>query len=109
MNTIDKKFIAFHQNNRHIYQDILRYTKQVWDSGHRNFGMKAIFERIRWDYTVYSTGIPFKLNNNYTSRYAKLVERDLPHTRGFFRNREIDPSSIFAIDYLHNPQRHLWP
>ena len=109
MNDIDKAFIKFHQNNPHIYQEILKYADQLWQGGQRRFGMKAIFERIRWDYAITTNSIPFKLNNNYTSRYAKIIERDHPKVRGFFRVRELDPSSIFAEDYVTNPFKHLWP
>jgi len=109
MNTIDKQFIKFHQDNPHVYDEIKKYADQIWQAGHRQFGMKAIFERIRWDAAFGTSGVPFKINNNYTSRYVKLLERDHPRVGGFFRVREIKPSSIFAVDYLHNPQRHLWP
>lgn len=109
MNQIDRDFIKFHQNNSHVYQLIIKYTKQVWSSGHRTFGMGAIFERIRWDYAVSTNAKPFKLNNNYRSRYVKLMERDFPNLKGFFRSRDINPSSLFAIDYKDNPDKHLWP
>ena len=31
----------------------------------------------------------FKLNNNFTSRYARLIEREHPELRGFFRKRRL--------------------
>ena len=49
--------------------------------------MKQIFEVIRWEYDLKTTG-DFKLNNNYTAWYARLVMERNPSLDGFFQLRK---------------------
>jgi hypothetical protein len=100
MNKIDRAFLTFHTNNPQILEMIVRYTRQLKGKGHTIFGMKAIFERIRWDYAI-GTELSvddkgFKISNDYTSRYARMVESQHPDLRGFFRTKQIDPTSMYA-------------
>jgi len=65
-------FWSFHESNPQVYGLIDRFTRQAIAAGRERFGMKAVFERIRWYTTVETQGETFKLNNNYTSFYARL-------------------------------------
>ena len=69
-------------------------------SGHHHFGAKAIMERVRWEVSVYmrrshfegyvaTTGEQFKVNNNYTSRYARKLISEKPEFKGFFQTRRL--------------------
>lgn len=86
--TIRETFEDFHAANPHVYEYLREYALMVKRAG-RRIGMKALFERLRWDYlvsTVTNTG--FKLNNNYTAYYARLLMENEPELRGFFETRE---------------------
>ncbi len=50
------------------------------------------FEVLRWEWTI--AGLPddaeeWKLNNNYTSRYARLIMDENPLLVGLFELREL--------------------
>jgi hypothetical protein len=100
MNQIDRAFIVFNNNNPQILEMIVRYVRQLKAKGHKVFGMKAIFERIRWDYAVGTeqseSDKGFKISNNYTSRYARMIESQHPDLKGFFRTNQIDPTSMYS-------------
>ena len=86
--TIDRQFMAFHEANPHIYQNL---RKLALDAQRRAqlFGMKALFEILRWQYAQATQGAEtFKLNNNYTCLYARLLMDREPALAGYFETRQ---------------------
>lgn len=84
---IQDKFEEFHAENPHVYTQIVELAKQWQALGKKKLGMKMLFEVIRWDTAVQTRSQDFKLNNNYTSRYTRLVEDNEPTLAGLFRTR----------------------
>ena len=85
--SIGETFIEFHRRNPHIYHLLKDYALLVKRAG-RKIGMKALFERIRWDYMVQSRSqTEYKLNNNFTAYYARLLMDAEPELAGFFETR----------------------
>jgi len=100
MNEIDKKFMEYHKRNPQIFNKIVDYAMQLKVVGRLNYGMKAIVERVRWDYAIKAEVDmnDFKINNNFTSRYARLAETLYPELKGFFEVRSLDSTSMFATE-----------
>jgi hypothetical protein len=85
---IQRSFERFHFDNPHVYTALVAFAREAKAAGFGRYGMKSLFERLRWHYEIElrSTDL-YKLNNNYTSRYARLImatESDLKH---FFETR----------------------
>lgn len=87
--SIDEAFTLFHETNPHIYARLRDLAFQAKQSGARRIGIKALFERLRWDYMIRSRGDEFKLNNNYHSRYARLLMEREPELAGLFELRNL--------------------
>ena len=51
--------------------------------------MKMLFEVIRWQHLVHTRGDVFALNNNYTSRYVRLISEQHPELASMFELRRI--------------------
>lgn len=83
-----ERFLKFHKANPRVYQLFEMFTLQVIQSGRKQYGAKAIFERVRWESTIISRGDDFKLNNNYTAYYARLYMEAHPEHAGFFETRQ---------------------
>lgn len=86
--TIGERFEEFHQANPHVYREIVRRSLRLRRRGVKRFGMKAIFEVMRYDYALQTQGDEYKLNNNYTAHYARLVMAEVPELEGLFELRE---------------------
>ena len=86
--TIQQKFTRFHSRNPHVYKAIIDICNGLKQSGINSFGMKGIFERMRWEYAIQTQGEPYKLNNNYTALYARMIMECEAGLRGFFETRE---------------------
>lgn len=89
--SIDDRFHQFHTDHPEVYDEIVRLARQVKTAGRERVGMKLLFEVIRWNRML--SGVKdaegFKLNNVYTSRYARLVMEQEPDLSGFFETREL--------------------
>lgn len=89
--TIEDNFADFHAANPHVYHNIRLMAHQAKAAGRKKIGMKLIFERMRWEYYI-STERPeaeFMLNNNYTSRYARLLMENDSELAGMFETRSL--------------------
>ena len=89
--TIGEQFEAFHATNPMVFDQLVGLADQLRDRGHTRGSMKMLFEVLRWE-RMLATDDPssdFKLNNNYTSHYARLVTDRHPRFEGFFETRNL--------------------
>lgn len=95
-----QKCVEFHKKHPEVWELFVKFTKQVIARGHSNYGVGAIFERIRWELdTVGGDGkSTFKLNNNFRAFYARRFHAMYPLHQGFFRTREQTSSARAMSD-----------
>lgn len=85
---IEERFIAFHYANPHVYRNLKRLAAQLKAAGCTRASMKLLVEKLRWEYAIrtrHDEGT-YVLNNDYTSRYARLLMRE-PAFEGMFETR----------------------
>jgi hypothetical protein len=89
--TIQERFVRFHAQFPDVYALFKRFAFEVRDSGRAHYGSKGIFERVRWHYATSSGGgaDEFKLNNSFSSRFARLLIEEHPEFEGFFELRRL--------------------
>ena len=85
----DVAFRKFHHTNPHVYKALKRLCLQVRRSGVSRFGIRTVWERLRW-YAEFETTRrdEWKLNNNYTKYYARLLMQNEPELADLFEVRE---------------------
>jgi hypothetical protein len=96
MDHIQKNFEKFHRDNPRVYYLFKRFAKQWMNVGYEHGSAKQIYERIRWETAVETTSNAhptLKINNNYTSRYARMWHDEHPEYPNFFRTRQLHPHS----------------
>lgn len=88
--TIADKFHAFHEANPHVYKSLVRLARRYKARQHsRKLGISMLFELLRWDHMMTTTGdAEFKLNNNFRAYYARLIMDAEDDLRGIFNVRE---------------------
>lgn len=87
--SIGESFEMFHELNPSVYRNLVLLCRQLAGRGRRKIGMKMVFEVLRWNYML-ATDDPnseYRLNNNYTSRYARLIGQQEPDLAGLFETR----------------------
>lgn len=85
--SIQSYFEQFHDANPGIYEEFVRVVFDGIDAGKTRMSAKFIFEFIRWHRPAarqYDL-----LNNNFTSRYARMFIADFPAYPDIFEIREL--------------------
>lgn len=94
--TIQERFDKFHRDNPEVYELFKRFSWELVRSGRLRYSADAIIHRIRWHYAVnvdYQKNGDFKMNNNFSSRYARKLIAESPSFDEFFETRELKEGS----------------
>jgi hypothetical protein len=87
--TIGEAFTAFHEANGWVYDALVTLARRWTATGRTRIGIKALFEVLRWEWSLATTGDTFRLNNSWTSRYARLIAAQEPDLADVFETREL--------------------
>lgn len=87
--SIDDRFAEFHQTNPCVYEAAKDMALKLKRSGRTRWSVKAIFEVLRYSHAIRTQSDDFKLNNDFTARYARLLMQNEPELKDFFELREI--------------------
>ena len=87
--TIEGAFDDFHSANQWVYDALVSMARDMVARGHRRIGIGMLFEVLRWHWLRGTEGDEFKLNNNYRSRYARLIMDTEPDLCDVFETREL--------------------
>ena len=85
---IEQAASVYAHANPKVWALFVRFTFQLIHAGRSHYSAKAVFERIRWHVAIDTEADDFKINNNYTSVFARWFHRQYPAHDGFFRLRE---------------------
>ena len=85
--TVEERFWRFHTANSHVAWALTRVALQLKRADRKRYGMKALFETLRFFSALQTKGDPYKRNNNFTSFYARLLMDKMPELEGFFETR----------------------
>src|SRR5829696_1211728 len=86
---LDREFFEFHAKNPAVYRELVKLARQAKEAGRHKVGIKMIYEVVRWTRFLETSDPDWKLNNNYHSRYARLI-----------MDQELDLQDIFELREL---------
>lgn len=89
--TIQQRFELFREANPWVEEALSRLALDLHARGRGRIGMKMLVEVVRWDYTR-TTSDPtssFRINNDFTSRYARILIERHPELGEAFETREL--------------------
>lgn len=88
--SIDARFTEFDIENPWVWHAFETLTFQLIRAGRTHFSADAILHRVRFDYALHTqSDDSFKINNDYTSRYARKWAAAHPEHAEFFTYRRI--------------------
>ena len=89
--SIQERFMEFHQANPQVYIHLKEFALVAkYKGGFKQYSIKSLYERLRWEISMELHTKDWKLNNDFTSRYARLLMDQEPELKGFFRVRELE-------------------
>lgn len=84
----ERRFWEFYQANPQVYQTLVARARQAKARGFTKIGIRMLWEVMRWDLTVAVTpNSDFKLNDHYTSLYARWIMKNEPDLADCFEIR----------------------
>jgi hypothetical protein len=87
--TIQEKFESFHALNPWVYAAFVKLTDDWVARGRKRIGIGMLTEVLRWQYGRQTRGDEFRINNNYRSRYVRLLLAEHPEFADSFETREL--------------------
>lgn len=80
----------FDRDNPEVYSRLIELAL-TWVKARpgQPLGIGMLFERLRWDLALRTTGEPLKLNNNYRALYARKLMNEVPECHDLFRTRRL--------------------
>ena len=88
--TVQQRFEIFDEQHPEVWVLFVQFSQQVRAAGRDKYSARAIIHRIRWHYAVNpERDEGFKINDVFSSRYARKLLEDDPTFVGFFELREL--------------------
>lgn len=89
--TIAERFAIFHAANPHVFENLRRLAIGLIRRGRTHYSVDALFHILRFHYDIGTVDptADFKLSNDYTSRYARLLIEQAPELADFFDLRPL--------------------
>lgn len=88
--TLEERFLMWVGSNEPVIELFLRFAREAKAAGKGHFGIGAIAERVRWEVFIYrKEAAPWKINNSYRSRLARLLVKRDPSLEGLFEFRKL--------------------
>lgn len=87
----DVRFRRFHEAHPEVFDGLVRLCRQWRARSGERWSVKGAFEVLRWETKMDrlpDASEAYKLNNNYHSRYARLIGK-LPDLQDIFEQREL--------------------
>ena len=87
----DNQFLEFHAENPIVYKELAKLAREGIAKGAQRIGIRMLWEVMRWNLTVVTEDLfsEYKLNNNYHSRYARLMMAEESDLVGVFELRQL--------------------
>lgn len=89
---IDEQFTKFHHENPHVYEKLVQLARQWKAAGHEICSIDLLINKLRWEIGIRTKGQDFVINNNYASRYSRLIEANERDLVNFFTKRQLRSS-----------------
>jgi len=78
------RFLKFHNNNRHIFRDLLEKAEEQWTENWYRTSVWLMLNIIRWGPgATVDMDSKYKINNNYFAFYARLLMARRPKFVGW--------------------------
>jgi hypothetical protein len=88
VDAIAEKFKEFDLENPIVYTEIVKLVTAAHDSGVKRLGIATIFEVMRYNMAVRTTGDQYKLNNNFRAMYVRKLISEYPQFTDMFETRQ---------------------
>ena len=87
--TLEQQFAAFHRSNPHVYEALVAEARELKKLGVRQISIRDLVAFVRRENIRIRRTDDFRINNNHTSRFARLIIEKHPELRDVIAVREL--------------------
>ncbi|MEK0369760.1 MAG: hypothetical protein QQN55_01195 [Nitrosopumilus sp.] len=87
--SIQEKFEQFNKENPLVYSLFKQQVLKAISKGKKKISAKTVLGFIRWETQFHTTGDEYKINDAFTSRYARKFNSDFPEHNEIFHLRNL--------------------
>lgn len=84
----EARFEQFHAENGHVYAMLRDMALALKRAGHKRWGMRNLYEKVRYDLAVQTTDKAPVLNDHFAPYYSRKLMAEVPELENFFEIRE---------------------
>lgn len=84
MTNLKKNFLDFHADNPDVFEELRHLALSLKKRGQTHYGMAALWEVMRYNFTIKHPQAVAKFPNNHRAYYARLLMLLEPKLEGFF-------------------------
>ena len=84
---LDREFEKFHRENPHVYRWLREIALRLRRKGRDHYSARTLVHAFRFHTAMGTTDETFKINNNVSPYYARLLMEQEPELDGFFETR----------------------
>lgn len=84
----DRAFSDFHAENPEIFDRLKTMALRLKDRGFTHYGIRCLWEALRYDVSVETTGKQYKLSDHLPAYYSRKLMAEVAELDGFFEVRE---------------------
>jgi hypothetical protein len=99
-----RRAMRAHRQSPEVYEHFKRFAREARASGRARFSADAILHRVRWYVAVERQGADFKVNNDCSALFSRLLEAEEPAFRGFFERRRSVFDGVDLSEFLPAPE-----
>jgi hypothetical protein len=87
--SIQEKFLEFDKKNPLVYRMFCEQINKAIKLGKTKISAKTVLGFVRWEAQFYTIGDEYKINDAFTSRYARKFIADFPKFQDIFNFRNL--------------------
>lgn len=87
--TIQVRFDEYHREHPEVYGLFKALALRLLNAGRAHYGSDAIIQVIRFEHAIKADAGQFKINDHFSSRYARLLMSEDLRFQGFFELRQL--------------------
>lgn len=83
----ERAFLAFDEKYPEVFERLKTMALALKDRGFEHYGIRVLWEQVRYQNDIKTTGEPYKLCDHMTSFFARKMMAEVPELDGFFEIR----------------------
>jgi hypothetical protein len=98
--SVIKRFKKFNRKNPNVFKQFVELAFKMLQTGRAKYSARTIIEVMRWERDLQTVGEVFKINDNYTPIYVRMLIHENPEFGDFFELRRVRSRGLKSAEQV---------